>query len=150
MSPLTCIFTCKYKHCQACETLVHSPPEENEDQPTTKGSSQLGFFFNMVQAQSHTNTHSRLLLESAVRTSNFGFFTQQKNIRVSLLMPHFSIIWVKEETVIKKNPKEVLSISLLKDNKHKWAINSGKDGGGREGEGRGDFNQPFHVLFILK
>lgn len=34
--------------------------------------------------------------------------------------------------MIKKNPKEVLSIFLLKDNKHKWAINSGKDGG--EGE----------------
>lgn len=34
-----------------------------------------------------------------------------------------------------KNPKEVLSIFLLKDNKHKWAINSGKDGGGKEGGG---------------
>lgn len=67
-------------------------------------------------------------------------------------MPHFQITWVKEEeTEIKKNPKKALSIFLLKDNKHKWAINSGKDvGGGREGEGGGDFNQPFHVLFILK
>lgn len=34
-----------------------------------------------------------------------------------------------------KKPKEVLSIFLLKDNKHKWAINSGKDGGRGRVEG---------------
>lgn len=113
MNPLTCIFTCKYKHCQACETLVHSPPEENKDQPTTKGSSQLLFFFFFIWYRLNP-------IQTAGTISNFGCFTQQKNIRTSLLMPHFWIIWVKEEeTMIKKNPKEVLSIFLLKDNKHK-------------------------------
>lgn len=152
MNPLTCIFTCKYKHCQACETLVHSPPEENKDQPTTKGSSQLGLFFFFQYGTGSIPYKHPFQITAGICCNNqqlWLFHSAEKHQGFTINATFLDNMGQGRGNTDQKYPKCWVSFYWKTTNRSE-PLTVAKMGAGREGEGGGDFNQPFHVLFILK